>query len=162
MPNLTCLDGNQLTIVLNFYRPQTKLRKGNVFTSVCQDFCPQGEGKVYTPWADAPGQTPPCVDPPGQTPLLGRHPPGRPPAGRHPRRQKPPSRPPWADTPPPQMATAADGTYPTGMHACFSSNFYCLQSLRKFTGHMFVSPRWGGGSAWGGGDLGQTPQSDNT
>ena len=26
---------------LNCYRPQTKLRKGNVFTSVCQEFCPQ-------------------------------------------------------------------------------------------------------------------------
>ena len=24
------------------YCPQTKLRKGNVFTSVCQEFCPQG------------------------------------------------------------------------------------------------------------------------
>ena len=39
-----------------FYRPQTKLRKGNVFTSVCQEFRPQGE--MYTPlWADTPGQT---------------------------------------------------------------------------------------------------------
>ena len=27
------------------YHPQTKLRKGNVFTSVCQEFCPQGGGK---------------------------------------------------------------------------------------------------------------------
>ena len=32
--------------------------------------------------------------------------------------------PPWADTPPtgqtslPEMATAADGTHPTGMHSC--------------------------------------------
>ena len=34
------------------YRPQTKLRKGNVFTSVCQEFCPQG--KVYTSRADNP------------------------------------------------------------------------------------------------------------
>ena len=24
------------------YHPQTKLRKGNVFTSVCKEFCPQG------------------------------------------------------------------------------------------------------------------------
>ena len=30
-----------ITLNLNFYRPQTKLRKGNVFTSVCQKFCPQ-------------------------------------------------------------------------------------------------------------------------
>ena len=30
-----------ITLNLNFYRPQTKLRKGNVFTSVCQKFCTQ-------------------------------------------------------------------------------------------------------------------------
>ena len=60
---------------------------------VCQSFCSQ------TP---PPGQTPPW-----QTPL------GRPPT-------------PWVDTPlgqtPPshQMATAADGTPPTGMHSCLS------------------------------------------
>ena len=36
-----------------FYRPQTKLRKGNVFTSVCQEFCPRRG--VSTP----PRQTPP-------------------------------------------------------------------------------------------------------
>ena len=29
------------------YRLQAKLQKGSVFTSVCQEFCPQGE--VYTP-----------------------------------------------------------------------------------------------------------------
>ena len=28
-----------------FYRPQTKLRKGNVFTPVCQSFC--SRGRVY-------------------------------------------------------------------------------------------------------------------
>ena len=44
------------------YRPQTKLRKGNLFTSVCQEFCPQGEGEVYIP--------------------SGRHPPADPPQGR--------------------------------------------------------------------------------
>ena len=31
-------------LVTHHYRPQTKLRKGNVFTSVCQEFCPQGAG----------------------------------------------------------------------------------------------------------------------
>ena len=25
---------------LHYYRPQTMLRKGNVFTTVCQEFCP--------------------------------------------------------------------------------------------------------------------------
>ena len=42
----------------DIYRPQTKLPKGNVFTSVCQEFCPLG---VYLNmhW---------CRHPPGQTP----------------------------------------------------------------------------------------------
>ena len=68
--------------VQTYYRLQKQLRKSNVFTSVCQEFCPQGRG--VHPQADTPGQTPP-----------------------------------WqADNPPPQMATAADGTHPTGMHSC--------------------------------------------
>ena len=37
-----------------YYRPQTKLRKGNVFTSVCQEFCPHGRRSVHPPWADTP------------------------------------------------------------------------------------------------------------
>ena len=80
------------------YRPQTKLRKGNVFTPVCQSFCSRGvclSAYWDTPtWTHTPGQTPP---PPLDTPS------------------------PWADTPSPppspflQTATAADGTHPTGM-----------------------------------------------
>ena len=31
---------SQLSESIN-YRPQTKLRKGNVFSSLCQEFCPQ-------------------------------------------------------------------------------------------------------------------------
>ena len=42
---------------ISCYRPQTNLRKGNVFTSVCLEFCPRG---VYT----APRQTPPREDTP--------------------------------------------------------------------------------------------------
>ena len=52
-----------------YYRPQTKLQKGNVFTSVCQEFCPQGEGGVHHLWAD----TPP---PPTATAVDGTHPTG--------------------------------------------------------------------------------------
>ena len=66
-----------------------KLGKGNVFTSVCQEFCSQG---VYTPLGrQSSGQTTP-----GQTP---HHPPPQvdTPLGRH----------------PPQTATTADGTHPT-------------------------------------------------
>ena len=58
---------------IDIYCPQMKLWKGNAFTSMCQEFCPQGVGGVHP---------------------LGRHP------------------------PPQQMATAADGTQPTGMHSC--------------------------------------------
>ena len=64
------------TIFQNFvdnYRPQTTLRKGNVFTSVCQEFWPQW---VYTPGADK--QTAPLADtpPPRQT-APGQTPPPR-------------------------------------------------------------------------------------
>ena len=89
------------------YRPQTKLRKGNVFTPVCQSFCSQGSTPVHAgichpqgrhlPWA-APWQTPPWADTPRQTTPWAQ-PPG--------------------ETPHKQTATAADGTYPTGMHSCF-------------------------------------------
>ena len=90
------------------------VRKSNVFTSVCQEFCPR-EGGV------SPRQTPPLEDFPQQTP-------------------PPPQLTPWADTspsrqthtnadslPPPETATAADGTHPTGMHSCFcnsTANYY--------------------------------------
>ena len=98
-----------------------KLRQGNIFTSVCQEFCPGGCLPQcmlgYTPRqtptypADTPpGQTPPHADTaPGRHPLT-RHPPVRhPPPGRHP---------PLGRHPPQQTATAADGTHPTGMHSC--------------------------------------------
>ena len=77
------------------YRPQTKLRKGNVFTSVCQEFCPQwgvsqhvlGRGVCISvstgrrcvadiPWAYThPRQTPsPWAHPLDTHKPLGRHP----------------------------------------------------------------------------------------
>ena len=46
---------------LVYYRPQTKLRKDNVFTSVCQEFYPQ-EGVCTSP-----KQTPPLGRPHRQT-----------------------------------------------------------------------------------------------
>ena len=88
----------------NYYRPQTKLRRGNflhlsVSHSVhggCLPQCmlgyiPPGETpQADTPWTDTPRQTPH-----GQTPL-----------DRHPQ----------------QTATAADGTHPTGMFSCLNLN----------------------------------------
>ena len=43
-------------IFIDIYHLQMKVRKGNVFRSLCQEFCPQGRGKC-TPWADTPRQT---------------------------------------------------------------------------------------------------------
>ena len=91
-----------------FYRPKLLLWKGNVYTSVCQEFCPQDGG----------GCIPACNG--ADTPL---------PLGRHPRADTRPCpvhagdtdpHPPSAcwDTPPPPQATAAVGTHLPGMHSC--------------------------------------------
>ena len=75
------------------YYSQMKLRKGNVFTPVCQSSCSQLRGVSQHalgshPLADTPRAPPPLGRPPcgqTQTPPLGRHtPPGQtplPPAG---------------------------------------------------------------------------------
>ena len=52
-----------------FYRRQTKLRKGNIFTPICQSFCSQGG--CTPPTQTSPGRHPLS----GQTPLPNRHPP---------------------------------------------------------------------------------------
>ena len=103
-----------------YYRPETKLWKGNVFTSVCQEFCPQG-GEVYTP-ARKTGKRPRADIPLGRPPWQADTPLGRHTSlGRHPFGQTPL----WADTSLGrhwhQTATAEDGTHPTGMHSCFSN-----------------------------------------
>ena len=63
-----------------YYRPQTQLRKGNVFTLVCQSFCSRGVSAQcmlgYTPL----GRHTPLLfsnTPQPDTTLLGRHPPSR-------------------------------------------------------------------------------------
>ena len=75
------------------YRPQTKLPKCNVFTSVCLEFC-RG---VST---------------------FGRHPPGQ--TRQTPPWQADTPTPWQADTPQ-HTDSAADGTHPTGMHSCYKS-----------------------------------------
>ena len=86
---------------------------------MCQEFCPGG-GMYIPAWIEA--DNPLSRHPPGQTPPGKTHPsPGQTPPGRHPL-------PPWADPRadiPPEMATAADGTHPTGMHSCSSLNLWC-------------------------------------
>ena len=54
-----------LECLLVCYRPQMKLRKGNVFTSVYQEFYPQGA--CTPPWAGTP-----LADPPPNRRLLQR------------------------------------------------------------------------------------------
>ena len=79
---------------------------------------------VDTPWANTPRADTPLVrhpsraDTPRQTPAPGRHPPA---ASRHPPGQTFPGQ------TPPQIATAADGTHPTGMHSClyWRIEFWC-------------------------------------
>ena len=63
---------------INLYLIKTKLRHGNIFTSVCQQFCPQGGGVCLSAcWDTHPlDRYPPGQTPPGR-PLLGRHPLGR-------------------------------------------------------------------------------------
>ena len=70
VPSTTSKHGKQLLVVMPCYRPQTKLRKGNVFKPVCQSVCSQGEGGLpqcilgrQPPWADTPlGRHPPAAD----------------------------------------------------------------------------------------------------
>ena len=119
--------------------PQTKLRKGNVFTPVCQLFCSQGGVCLSACWDTPPSPTPPVRHPLGRHTTLGRHTP----LCRHPPQADTPSLAdtPQADTPCPvhaeihplssacwdtqcpvhagiHMTTAADGTHPTGMQSC--------------------------------------------
>ena len=101
---------------VDHYRPQTKLREGNVFTPVC-DSVHRGEGvSVYGDALDRepsdrdpPGQRPPGRDPPAQTPLhrdrlieipLDRDPPDR---------DHPEQRPPWTETPTQRPPTQTPG-----------------------------------------------------
>ena len=80
-----------------FYRPQTKLREGYVFTRVC-DSVHRGVC-VYHPQADTPGQTP--LPPWADTPRPVH-------AGIHP----------LPAQCMPEYGKQAGGTHPTGMHSC--------------------------------------------
>ena len=97
----------------------TKLGQGNIFTSVCQEFCPRGGGGVClsacldtppSPGADIP---PGSRHPPEQTPHQEHTPPGT---------DTPPEQTPPNQTPPRKQTAAygqrAAGTHPTGMHSC--------------------------------------------
>ena len=102
----------------------TKLGQGNIFTSVCQEFCPQGGCLPqcmlgYPPRSRPPRDQapPPGADPQEQTPPPGTRPTPR---SRHPPGTRPTPR---DQTPSPQEAYGqrAAGTHPTGIHSCFVS-----------------------------------------
>ena len=117
--------------------PTTKLRRGNIFTGICQSFCSRGGGgegvsgrlpQADTPWADSPS---PRQTPPRQTLPSGRHP-LRPvhsgihtPFPVHSGIHRPPPAQCMLGHPP--AATAADGTHPTGMHTCLWHFWATLQ-----------------------------------
>ena len=88
---------------MGFYRPQTKLREGYVFTGVCDSVNGGVSASVHAgipppPEADPPKADPPGADPPEQTPP-GADPPGAEHAGRYGQR--------------------AGGMHPTGMQSCW-------------------------------------------
>ena len=107
-------------IVIMFLLPATKLGQGNIFKSVCQEFW-GGEWVVSQHALQVSRPTPRGeVERSG---LDGRSP------GPHPwgvSRPTPRGIPACteADTPSQQMATAAGGTHPTGMHSCFNFKKY--------------------------------------
>ena len=77
-----------------------------MFSQACVKNSVHRGGGVHTP----PGQTshPRADTPPGQTPQTRQ-------------------------TPPQQMATAADGTHPTGMHSCLHTTFrFWKEYVRRF------------------------------
>ena len=88
---------NEISLLL----PATKLGQSNIFSSVCQEFCPQGR---------VPGQV---------HPLAGAPPEGPPPI-RYTPRQVPPSKQvhsPWAGTPPGQVPPLSRYTPPGQVHS---------------------------------------------
>ena len=109
------LNSDNNTSPEHIYRPQTKLREGNVFTPVCQSFCSKGEGACVT-----------CM-PPGHT---RPQPPGH---ASHPTPQ--PCLPPPADTT--RYGQWAGGTHPTGMQSClfFVSTCKTINIDKSFSSH---------------------------
>ena len=95
-----------------FLPAATKLGQGNIFTSVCQEFCPHGGGGVCLSacW-DTPPQT-------RQTPGSRHHPPWD---QADPKGADPPS----SGKQTPAYGLRAAGTHPTGMDTCLRDKFHC-------------------------------------
>ena len=69
---------NRMFLRFDFYRPQTKLREGNVFTRMSHSFCPQGGGVGCIPACNGKRDV--------LQPSLGRHPQADPSQGKPPPR----------------------------------------------------------------------------
>ena len=102
-----------------FTTRKRSLGQGNIFRSVCQEFCPQGRVCLSACWDIPPEQKPPlgAETPPGAEPLPKRSPPS------------PGADPPGADPAPAQHAgrygQRAGGTHPTGMQSCYPLLWSC-------------------------------------
>ena len=117
--------------VCRFYRPETKLWEGNVFTGVCQSFCSLGGSAI------------PCLRP--DTPPRTRHPLwSRAPLGRNMGPDKKWHHTPWYDL---VVATKTGGTHPTGMHSCLFIFFLLANEVCK--GYVFT-PVSQSFCSWGG------------
>ena len=90
------------------------LGQGNIFTSVCQEFCSQGDGVPGLGERGAWCQGGAC-----SWMAWSRGVPG-------PRRGFLVLGGAWWRLPPPRTATAAGGTHPTGMHSCLRSDLKVL------------------------------------
>ena len=124
-----------------FTARKRSLGQGNIFSSMCQEFCSPGGGGVVPPGQVHPQagtpldrSSPQTGTPPSQvhplaryTPLAGTSPQaGNPPGQVHPPAGTPPARYPSGQVHPPLAVHAgryvqqAGGTHPTGMHSCWN------------------------------------------
>ena len=111
-----CITSYRICIITTCKR---SLGQGNIFSSMCQEFCSQGgvPGQV-PPWAGTP--SPRQVHPWAGTPPPDRYPPGmytlplgrNTPLGRYT---------PTGTVHAGRYGQQAGGTHPTGMHSCFNS-----------------------------------------
>ena len=106
-----------LSMSLGLLPAATKLGQGNIFTSVCQEFCPQGgrvsasvHAGIHPQGGDTPRTDPPGADTP---PDQAHHPPG----SRHPLEQTPPTPPPRSRPPSPGTDTPPADTPPDQAHS---------------------------------------------
>ena len=144
-----------------FLPPATKLGQGNIFRSMCQEFCSQGGGLPHCMLGYTPPPGPEADTPRDQTPpnTRGRTPPPGPEAG-----------PLGPDPPTPSAVHAgryghqAGSKHPTGMKSCYCRQRSwckvifseacvknCSQGGMRGRGHAWQGGVYGRGHAWQGG-----------